>query len=503
MSTIDKIYKEIEEEIVSKTSKIIESNVGYITELKDEVVFLEGFDNVRYGEIITFENGVNGLVVDLSQTNVGCIIFGDYTTLKEGDMARGSGKIFSIPVGEALLGRVVSGLASPIDNQGPINTDKYYPVERIAPGVVFRQSVSVALQTGIKGIDAVIPIGRGQRELIIGDRGTGKSTIAIDTIINQHDQNVICIYCIIGQKRATTASLIETLRKHKAMDYSIIVAATASDPAAIQFVAPYVATAIGEYFMDKGKDVLVIYDDLTKHAWAYRQVSLILRRPSGREAYPGDIFYLHSRLLERSCRLDDKNGGGSMTALPIVETQEGDVSSYIPTNIISITDGQIFLETDLFNKGIRPAINVGTSVSRVGSSAQTKAMKKVGGKLRFDLAQYRELAAFAQFESELDERTKNFLDRGARMTELLKQKKNHTLDLAHEVVIIWCGVNGYLDNIPINQVVDFENKFIDYLEGNGAKIIKLINQTKEISDEVEKELHTMVKKFITLNYQES
>ena len=409
MSTIDKIYKEIEEEITAKKPRVIESNVGYITELKDEVAFLEGFDNVKYGEIITFENGVNGLVIDLSQTSVGCIIFGDYITLKEGDMARGTGKIFSVPVGETLLGRVINGLGQPIDNLGSIKSEKEYAVERIAPGVVYRQSVSVALQTGIKGIDAVIPIGRGQRELIIGDRGTGKSTIAIDTVLNQRGQDVICIYCVIGQKRANTASLIDTFRRNKAMDYTIVVAATASDPSAIQFVTPYVATAIGEYFMDKGKDVLIIYDDLTKHAWAYRQVSLVLRRPSGREAYPGDIFYLHSRLLERSCRLSSKYGGGSLTALPIVETQEGDVSSYIPTNIISITDGQIFLETDLFNKGIRPAINVGTSVSRVGSSAQTKAMKKVGGKLRFDLAQYRELASFAQFESELDERTKQFL----------------------------------------------------------------------------------------------
>ncbi len=502
MKIADQILQEIEREIEGTKPKTQTSNVGVISEIKDEVVFLEGFDEVSYGELVEFDNGANGLVVDLTPSNVGTIVFGDYLSLKEGGLAKGTGEIFSVPVGEGFLGRVVDGLGKPIDGAGAISSKNRYPVERIAPGVVTRRSVSTALQTGIKAIDAVIPIGRGQRELIIGDRQTGKSTIAIDTVINQKGQDVICIYCIVGQKRATAATLIETLRQKQALDYSIVVCATASDPASIQYVAPYTATAIGEYFMDQGKDVLVIYDDLSKHAWAYRQVSLVLRRPSGREAYPGDIFYLHSRLLERSCRLDEKYGGGSLTALPIIETQEGDVSAYIPTNVISITDGQIFLETDLFNTGIRPAINVGTSVSRVGSSAQTKAMKKVGGKLRFDLAQYRELAAFAQFESELDARTRQFLDRGARMTEVLKQKKNQPQDLGHQVIILWAGVNGYLDKLPIAQVVEFEEKLFDYVNTKYKKMIERINKEKVIEEKDEEELKKIVSEFIKANYSE-
>lgn len=501
MKTVDALFKELEEEISSTKRRVGPENVGYITEIKDEVVFLEGFDSVAYGELVEFDNGAKGLVIDLTETQVGVIVFGDYVSLKEGDMAKGSGQIFSVTVGDAVLGRVVDGIGNPIDGKGELETTKKYPVERIAPGVVTRKPVSTALQTGIKAIDAVIPIGRGQRELIIGDRQTGKSTIAIDTIINQKGQNVICIYCIIGQKRSTTATLIDTLQKNGAMDYSIVVAATASDPASVQFMAPYVAVTMGEYFMDQGKDVLVVYDDLTKHAWAYRQVSLVLRRPSGREAYPGDIFYLHSRLLERSCRVEQEYGGGSLTALPIIETQENDVSAYIPTNVISITDGQIFLETDLFNAGVRPAINIGTSVSRVGSNAQTKAMKQVGGKLRFDLAQYRELAAFAQFESELDVRTKQFLDRGARMTELLKQKKNKPLDLARQVVILWVGVNGYLDKIPVPQVVEFEEKFFEYIWAHHKKLLEHINETKELDDKDEEELKKATEKFIDMNYK--
>ena len=501
MKTVDKLLKELEGELQGETQKIKSQDVGTIVEIKDEVVFLEGFDNVAYGELIEFDNGASGLVIDLTETAVGAIVFGDYVSLKAGSIAKGTNTIFSIPVGEAFLGRVVDGLAQPIDGAGKIQSEKNYAVERIAPGVVTRRSVSTALQTGIKAIDAVIPIGRGQRELIIGDRQTGKSTIALDTILNQKGENVICIYCINGQKRSTTATLVDTLKRNGALDYSIVVAATSSDPVSIQFVAPYVATALGEYFMDKGQDVLVVYDDLSKHAWANRQVSLVLRRPSGREAYPGDIFYLHSRLLERSCRLDKKYGGGSLTALPIIETQEGDVSAYIPTNVISITDGQIFLETDLFNTGIRPAINIGTSVSRVGSSAQTKAMKKVGGKLRFDLAQYRELAAFAQFESELDARTKQFLDRGARMTELLKQKKNQPQDLAHQVIILWMGVNGHLDKIHVTQVVEFEAKFFEHIDARHKKLIEKINTEKVIDEKDEEELKKIVEKFIEMHYR--
>lgn len=502
MTVIDKLLKEFEQELQVESRKIKRENVGTITEIKDEVVFLEGFDSVSYGELIEFENNASGFIIDLTAETVGAIVFGDYAGLKAGGMAKGSGKVFSVPVGDNFLCRVVDGLAQPIDGAGKIKTDKIYPVERIAPGVVKRRPVSMALQTGIKAIDAVIPIGRGQRELIIGDRQTGKSTIAVDTVLNQKGENVICIYCIIGQKRSTAAALIETLRQRGAMEYSIVVCATSSDSSSIQFVAPYVATSLGEYFMDQGKDVLVVYDDLTKHAWAYRQISLILRRPSGREAYPGDIFYLHSRLLERSCRLDKKYGGGSLTALPIIETQEGDVSAYIPTNVISITDGQIFLETDLFNTGIRPAINVGTSVSRVGSSAQTKAMKKVGGKLRFDLAQYRELAAFAQFESELDDRTKQFLDRGARMTEVLKQRKHKPLDLAHQVIILWVGVNGFLDKLAVSQVVEFENNFFEHIDARHKKIVKKINKEKVIDEKDEQELREIVTKFIDMHYKQ-
>lgn len=502
MNTIDTLIADVERELSKAQATPIEKNVGRVIEIKDEVVILEGLDNVSYGELIEFENGAVGLVIDLTESSVGSIVFGDYIGLKTGSLAHATGKIFSIGVGEKILGRVVDGLGRAIDGGEKIHVEKDYPVERIAAGVVQRQPVSTALQTGIKAVDAVIPIGRGQRQLIIGDRQTGKSTIAVDTVINQNGQNTICIYCIIGQKRSTAAALIETLRQNKAMDYSVVVCATASDPASIQYVAPYVATAIGEYFMDKGKDVLVIYDDLSKHAWAYRQVSLVLRRPSGREAYPGDIFYLHSRLLERSCRLNEKNGGGSITALPIIETQEGDVSAYIPTNVISITDGQIFLETDLFNSGVRPAINVGTSVSRVGSSAQTKAMKKVGGKLRFDLAQYRELAAFAQFESELDERTKKFLDRGARMTELLKQKKNKPLDLAHQVIMLWVGVNGYLDAIPVSKVSEFESAFYEHVDRSHKTIIETVNAEKALDEKTEAELKKTVEKFIELNFKE-
>src|SRR3989344_629891 len=406
---------------------------------------------------------------------------------------KATGRILSLSVSEKLLGRVIDPLSNAIDGGTKLKPDKFYPIEKIAPGVVYRKSVSVPLQTGIKAIDAMIPVGRGQRELIIGDRSTGKSTIAIDTIINQKNENVICIYCGIGQKNSKIASVIETLKKNKALDYTIVVSAAASDSVALQYLAPYSATAIAEYFLDKGKDVLVIYDDLTKHAWAYRQISLVLRRPAGREAYPGDIFYLHSRLLERACRIDPKYGGGSITALPIIETLDGDISGYIPTNVISITDGQLFLETDLFNSGIRPAISVGLSVSRVGGNAQTKAIKQVSGRLKLDLAQYRELAAFSQFESELEEETKKQLNRGTKITQILVQNKNKPFSLAGEVCIIWAATQGYLDQIPTEKVKEFEEKLLAELTTlKGKDIVKKINTSKELDPDTESKLKKIV-----------
>ncbi len=496
MKITDSFIKEIEEQLKGVKVDLKEENIGIVHQISDGVVALSGFSHVAYGEVITFPNGIRGMVVDLREDEVATIVFGDYTTIREGDVAKSTGQVLSVPVGDACLGRVLDGFARPIDGQGSIVSDKTYPVERIAPGVIYRKSVDTPLQTGIKAIDGLIPIGRGQRELIIGDRGVGKSTIAIDTILNQKDQNVICIYAVIGQRSSKVASVYDLLKKKGAMKYTTIISASSSDSASLHYIAPYVACTLGEYFMDQGKDVLVIYDDLTKHAWAYRQISLILRRPSGREAYPGDIFYLHSRLLERACRLDKERGGGSLTALPIIETQEGDVSSYIPTNVISITDGQIFLESDLFNAGVRPAINVGISVSRVGSAAQTKAMKQIAGRLKFDLAQYRELAAFSQFESELDMATKKLLDRGARMTQLLKQKKNEPLTLAQQVLILWVGTQGYLDAIPTNKVTHFEERFLSYCVLKASKIIQEINDHKIIDPKHEEKLHKLIKDFL-------
>lgn len=500
MKAIDQIFKEIERELSLKQGAPRQENIGEVEEVKDEVVFLSGLDNAFYGEMIDFGNKIYGMVIDLTEDLVGTIVFGDYKKIKQGDIAKGTGRVFSVPVSEKYLGRVIDPLGQVIDGLAQIETTDYRPIEKIAPGVIYRRPVNTPLQTGIKALDALIPIGRGQRELIIGDRQTGKSTIALDTIINQKGQNVICIYNFIGQRKAKVASAVELLRQKGALDYTIIVASSSSDPSSLQYISPYAACTIGEYFMEQGKDVLVVYDDLTRHAWAYRQLSLVLRRPAGREAYPGDIFYLHSRLLERACRMDEKYGGGSLTALPIIETQEGDISGYIPTNVISITDGQIFLETDLFNAGIRPAINVGNSVSRVGSSAQTKAMKQVAGRLKLDLAQYRELAAFSQFESELDEKTKAFLDRGARMTEILKQDKNQPLDLAHQVLIIWVGVNGYLDHLPVRQVSEFEKKFFQYIELKGKKILQAINENKAIDVKIEEKIKGLVEEFIKVNY---
>ena len=470
--------------------------IGVVEEIKDGIVIASGLKNIAFSEVVEFENGTQGYVVDLTEKRTGIIVLGDYLSLKSGDQVNGLNYTLSIPVADELIGRVVNPLGMPEDELLPIKSKKHYPVEKIAPGVVMRWPVNTPIQTGIKLIDALIPIGRGQRELIIGDRGTGKTTLAIDTILNQKEENVICIYCGIGQKNSKMANVIELLRKRGAMDYTIVVSASASQPASLQYLAPYAAVAIGEYFMEKGKDVLVVYDDLTKHAWAYRQISLILRRPAGREAYPGDIFYLHSRLLERACRLDEKYGGGSITALPIIETLEGDLSSYIPTNVISITDGQIYLETDLFNAGIRPAVNIGLSVSRVGGNAQTKAMKKIAGKLKLDLAQYREMAFFSQFESELDEETRKFLGRGARLTQILIQKKNKPYSLGHEVALIYAANSGLLDSIAPHEIAGYEEKIFAILESEGKELMKKINKTKIFEEKDEKELERIIKNIL-------
>jgi len=492
MNVLDQYIKEITKEVAVKGKSRQTEEVGTVTEVRDGVVILEGLDAVSYGEIIEMESGESAYVIDLTEDKVGAIVLGEYLAIREGAQARATGLTLSVPVSDKILGRVLDPLGRSLDGKTNTKTDKYYPLEKIAAGVVERKSVSVPLQTGIKAIDALVPVGRGQRELIIGDRGTGKTTIAIDTILNQKGQDVICIYCAIGQKNSKVAATIELLQKSGAMDYTIVVSASASDPASLQYLAPYGASAMGEYFMDKGKDVLIVYDDLSKHAWAYRQVSLILRRPAGREAYPGDVFYLHSRLLERACRLSDKKGGGSITALPIIETLEGDVSAYIPTNVISITDGQIVLDTDLFNAGVRPSINVGLSVSRVGGNAQTKAMKQVAGKLKLDLAQYRDMAAFAQFESDLDPETKKLLNRGARMTQILKQRKNRPYSLAEEVAIIWAGSKGHLDELAADKIETFEAKFIDDLRSRAKTTMTRIN-TNKIIDEKDEDV---LKKFI-------
>lgn len=492
MKLFDQYLKEVEKELGSKKGQIRSSEVGTIIEIKDGVAIASGLDNSFYGELVEFTSGVQGFVIELMEDSVGIVVLGDYLTLEAGSRVTATGQILSLPVGEELLGHVVNPLSESLENL-KLKTKKRYPIERIASGVVYRKSVTVPLQTGIKAIDALIPIGRGQRELIIGDRTTGKTTVAIDTIINQKGQDVICVYCAIGQKNAKVAQVVETLKTHGAMDYTIVVSSSASDSAALQYLSPYSATAIAEYFLDKGKDVLVVYDDLTKHAWAYRQISLILRRPAGREAYPGDVFYLHSRLLERACRVDEKYGGGSITALPIIETLDNDIAAYIPTNVISITDGQLFLETDLFNSGVRPAINVGNSVSRVGGSAQTKAMKSVSGRLKLDLAQYRALAAFSQFESDLDAETKQFLNRGAKTTQVLKQGKHDVYSLAEEVAILWAAAKGHLDTLPTEDIVKFEAKFIDTLRTRGKDWMKRINKNKIMDEKDEKELEKLVK----------
>lgn len=468
---------------------------GKVISVGDGVVMADGLADVSMGEIVEIGGGTKGLALNLNETEVGIITLGESEAVVEGDMVNTTGQLLSIPVGDDYLGRVVNVLGEALDGKDPIKSTDRYPLEKVAKGVMSRKSVDTPLQTGIKAIDAIIPIGRGQRELIIGDKTTGKSSIALSTIINQKDEEVICVYVAIGQKRSFVSQTIATLEQYDAMKNTIIVAATASDPAAQQYIAPYAGTAIAEYFLDQGKDVLVIYDDLTKHAWAYREVSLLLRRPSGREAYPGDVFYLHSRLLERACRLNEAHGGGSITALPIIETQANDVSAYIPTNVISITDGQIYLEADLFNSGQRPAINVGRSVSRVGSAAQIKAMKQVAGQMRLDLAQYRELAAFAQFSSDLDEKTKRQLDRGERLTELLKQHWENPMPVVDQVMSIWAGGNGYLDNVKVNDVSDWEAAYLTYMNENHQEIIESIKAEKKIVDEIFPKLIKAVETF--------
>lgn len=460
-------------------------HVGYITSVTDGVVKISGLPQVMYLERLTFPHGISGFAINLEEDSVGAIILGDYVLLKEGDGVESTGELLSVPVGDEFLGRVINPLGNPIDGKGPIQGDKTYPLEKIAPSVVSRCPVNIPLQTGIKAIDTLTPIGRGQRELIIGDRNTGKTALVIDTIINQRTENVICIYVAIGQKISRVSHIVAKLSEHKAMDHTIIVAACASDPVSFQYLAPYAGCALGEYIMDKGKDALVIYDDLTKHAWAYRQISLILRRPSGREAYPGDVFYLHSRLLERACRIDELYGGGSLTALPIIETQANDISAYIPTNVISITDGQIYLESDLFNAGQRPAVNVGLSVSRVGGAAQVKGMKKVAGNLRLILAQYRELAAFVQFSSDVDDATKKQIDRGSRLVELLKQGQCVPIRVDLQIAVIWAGIYGYLDPVPLSKIQEFEQEFVKHLEERYPKTLQVLFKEKQITHEIE------------------
>src|SRR5712691_5944427 len=474
---------------------ILSADVGIVTEVGDGIAQVYGLQAAQSLEMLEFKGGVAGIALNLEEDSVGAIILGPYEGIKEGDQVRTTGKIIQVPVGEALIGRVVNALGEPIDGKGPIATKEFAPVEKVAPGVVTRQPVDTPLQTGIKAIDAMIPIGRGQRELIIGDRQTGKTAIALDTIINQKGQGVICIYVAIGQRAATVAQVPATLEERGAMDYTIIVSATASDPAPLWYLAPYAGCSMGEYFMDKGKDALLVYDDLSKHAWAYRQISLLLRRPPGREAYPGDVFYLHSRLLERAARMNKENGGGSLTALPIIETLAGDISAYIPTNVISITDGQIYLLTDLFYAGIRPAISTGLSVSRVGGAAQIKAIRQVAGRLRLDLSQYRELAAFAQFASDLDKRTRDQLERGKRMEELLKQDQFEPMPVAQQVIVLFAGGNGYLDDVPVDKVRQFVKQLLGFLSSSHPEIEEAIAKEKALSPDTEKLLRGSIDEF--------
>jgi F-type H+/Na+-transporting ATPase subunit alpha len=502
------LLREIEAQIAGAKATAAKQNVGVIREVGDGVAKIEGLSDAMLNEMIDLGNGVIGLALNLDETEVGVVILGDFTQLKEGGEARTTGKVLQVPVGKGLLGRVVNLLGEPVDGKGPIKSEKSYPVEKTAPGIIRRRSVSQPVQTGIMPIDAMIPIGRGQRELIIGDRGTGKTTICIDTIISQARLNkaaelagdkdyrpLYCIYVAIGQKQSTVARVISVLEQAGALPYTIIVASPASDSAANQYLAPFAGAAMGEWFMDNGMDALIVYDDLSKQAVAYRQVSLLLKRPSGREAYPGDVFYLHSRLLERAARVGEKYGNGSLTALPIIETQAGDVSAYIPTNVISITDGQIFLETDLFHQGVRPAINVGISVSRVGSAAQVKAIKQVAGQLKGDLAQFRELAAFAQFGSDLDAKTQAQIDRGKRIMEIFKQRQYNPIPVEIQVVVIWAAQNGYLDHVPVARVKEFQNKLTEYFTTRKGQLLAKIGREKALSDEITAELRAAAEEF--------
>ena len=484
----EEISSVIKEQIKRYAAQLEVADVGTVIQVADGIARIHGLDNAMQGELLEFPGEVYGMVLNLEEDNVGAVLLGNQKNINEGDTVKTTGRVVEVPVGDAMLGRVVNALGQPIDGKGPIETDRYRQIERVASGVISRKSVDTPLQTGIKAIDSMVPIGRGQRELIIGDRQTGKTAIAIDTIINQKGQNVKCIYVAIGQKASTVASLVKTLEEFGAMSYTTVVASTASELAPLQYIAPYAGCAIGEEWMERGEDVLVVYDDLSKHATAYRTLSLLLRRPPGREAYPGDVFYLHSRLLERAARLSDELGGGSLTALPIIETQAGDVSAYIPTNVISITDGQIYLETEMFNAGFRPAINAGLSVSRVGGSAQIKAMKKIAGPIRTDLAQYRELAAFAQFGSELDDDTKERLDQGERIREILKQPQYQPLPVEKQVAIIYAAVKKHLLDLPVDQILDFQKELFELIDTKYPEIFTSIAETKVMDDATEEKL---------------
>ena len=491
----EEISSILKQQIENYEAAVEVSEVGTVITVGDGIARIYGLENAMYNELLEFSNGVMGMVMNLEEDNIGCVILGPYTDIQEGDQVKRTGRIMEVPVGEAMVGRVVNTLGQPLDGKGEIKTTEYRPVEFLAPGVITRKSVFEPMQTGLKAIDSMVPIGRGQRELIIGDRQTGKTAIAIDTIINQKGQGVTCIYVAVGQKASTVSSVVAKLEEHGAMDYTIVVSASASEPAPMLYLAPYAGAAMGEYFMYKGGAVLIVYDDLSKQAVAYRELSLLLKRPPGREAYPGDVFYLHSRLLERAAKLSEEYGGGSMTALPIIETQAGDVSAYIPTNVISITDGQIFLDTDIFNSGIRPAINVGISVSRVGGSAQIKAMKQVAGSLRMDLAQYRELAAFSQFGSDLDKATAAALTRGERMTELLKQNQYSPMDVIDQIISIFADGNGFLDDLPLDKVLEFEKQLLQDIHTNHADIYDTLAAEKKISDETKAALKDAIKQF--------
>jgi F-type H+/Na+-transporting ATPase subunit alpha len=489
----DEITQLIRQQIENYETKVAVDEVGTVITLGDGIARVHGLEKVMAGELLSFPHNVAGIAMNLEEDQVGVVLLGEYTEIKEGDEVKRTGQIISVPVGEGLIGRVVNSLGQPIDDKGPIPSSSTIPIERLAPGVIDRQPVREPMATGLKAIDSMIPIGRGQRELIIGDRQTGKTAIAIDAIINNKGGDLICIYCAIGQKRSSIAQVVKILSDQGAMDYTIVVAASASEPAPMQYIAPYAATAMGEYFRDNKRHALVIFDDLSKHAASYREISLLLRRPPGREAYPGDVFYLHSRLLERAAKMSNAKGGGSLTALPIIETQAGDVSAYIPTNVISITDGQIYLETDLFNQGVRPAVNVGLSVSRVGGAAQIKAMRQVAGSLKLELAQYRELAAFSQFGSDLDKATQAQLSRGQRLVEVLKQKQFSPLPFSKQILIIFAGTSGVLDDLPIEQVRDFEAELYRYVDTTNPGLLRTVMDKKVLDDSIKAEMTKVIK----------